>query len=165
MASPDPAAGDADAGLRTLQIIVSGLIGGVVMFAVIASTVAPIGQAGTNLDALRIGLGLVFISGVPAVFVLRRLMLRPGGTGSPNPYATPEPAGDGASDPNVLQRFTAGTIMSCAIMEGIALFAVVVFLMSGSPIDLVAAAVPLAIMGVGFFPTRGRWEAFARRAD
>ncbi len=88
-----------------------------------------------------------------------RLVLLGGATGPDrNPYATTEPSEP--LDPAATGRFTALTIMGCALLEGAALLAVVVYLINGNPIDLVAAGVPLLLMLLAFFPTEDRWRRF-----
>ena len=70
---------------------------------------------------------------------------------------------EGEPDPEVLlQHYYASSIVGCAMLEGSALFAVVIFLLSRDPIYLGLAAVPTAVMLAVFLPTDDRWDRLVR---
>lgn len=150
--------------IRVVQLLAAALIFGVVVFAAIAS-VAPVQspQPAQTADALRIaGFALMAVL-CPAAMLARALMLRPATTqGDSNPYAS------GLDDEQAslehlercVGRFFVATIFCFALLEGVALFAIVLRLLTGNPADLLIALAPLVLM-LACFPTMGRWRQFA----
>ena len=47
-----------------------------------------------------------------------------------------------------------------ALLEGVALLGIVIYLLTGEAMDLVIAAVPVVVMAVAAFPTGARWRRF-----
>jgi len=149
-ATVDKNANVTDRRLRTLQIIVLALAGGVGVFAIIASIMQPTStvQPG-QVNMLRI-VCLVLL----AVMAPFGLAFRTMSTASPH-AAEPD-------DRAIMSRFFMSTIIGCATLEGPALFAAVIYLISRNPIDLLIAGIPLAMMIVLFFPTSMRFEDYRR---
>ncbi|MHC5004758.1 MAG: hypothetical protein ACYTJ0_16725 [Planctomycetota bacterium] len=140
--------------LRTLQLLVSSLIMGVAMLAVVAILLPSATTIGSRAPAatLRIACVAVLMAAIPLSLVLRHGMLRSAGRGRGD---GPDPRGEA-----IFPLFFTGTLIGCGLLEGAALFAVVVHLMTRDPVDLAIAAVPLLIMAIALFPTEGRWRRF-----
>ena len=129
--------------IRHLKLIVGFLALGVVSFGAIAFVVPAPG--GTVSPQLRLALVVLGASAIPMAFVMHRVQLR----------HAPE------DELARIARFSAATIIACALLEGVALFALVLFLLGRRPLDLIGAAVPVLLMVLAFFPTDARWRAYA----
>lgn len=134
--------------LRILQIIIAALIAGVAIFAIIVLAMKQ-PPSSTFDPVLRVALVIITavmtISAVAIPAIIRRAASR----------------SDGAdiSEDQLFGRFFVLTIMRAAMLEGAALFGIVIFLLSADPIDLAIAAVPLILMILLAYPSRGRWES------
>ncbi len=143
--SPPPAQ------LRILRIIVSSLVIGICAMAIVA-IVAPVAASTppATLAVLRGICVLVLVGGGLGALLLRHAMLA---------QAARESAAD-TRDERLAMQFYTSTLISCAIVEGAGLLAIVIYMLSRNPLDLFIAGVAvLLILGV-FFPTEGRWRRF-----
>ncbi len=134
---------------KVLQIIGFALPLGVVVFAVVAAVLGPVGQQPADpamLNMLRLACVALIVGTVPIALVLRRAMI--------SQLAQRE-----ADDMQIMNAFTNATILAIALAEGPALFGAVVLLLSGTPSDIVLVALPLIGM-LWHMPTRSRWEKF-----
>ena len=135
---------------RTVQIIVGALIAGLAVFVAVAA-LAPAQVAAPNLGPVRQVATMVVVVSIPTAIVLRHLILRRA------------IGADSTVDESArLMQFQTATIVGCALLEGPALFAAVIFLLGRDPADLWLAAIPVVVMAFGFFPTAGRWDKFMR---
>ena len=60
----------------------------------------------------------------------------------------------------LLQRFTTATLFCFAVLEGVALYAIVLHLLGRNRADLLIALAPVVLM-LACFPTLSRWRRFA----
>ena len=134
--------------VRQLKMIVGFLILGVVSFAAIAFVLPPTGGGAASPATMRIALLALGGTAIPMAFVLRLTQLR----------VRPD------DEQQRIARFFVATIMSNALMEGVALFACVIFMLGRDPLDLVGVGIPVLLMLLAFFPTDGRWRAYAGEA-
>lgn len=145
MLLPTPAPGSRPPALpsrRTAVIIWGALLAGVIGFSVVAAVAGPNVRRGATGE----GLGQV-LGAVAACMALTCLVVS-------------------IALPPRLRRFPAGTppdgvaltrtIVASALNEGAALFAVVAWMVTGSPWPLAALAVSLAGLLLAF-PSQGRW--------
>jgi hypothetical protein len=144
------------AGLRSLQLIVVALFMGVVIFAVIA-TFAQQGRTPQPSGQLRmVGVGMVAMM-VPMALIARHVLSRA-------KSGLPEDPAETAPDA-LLQRYFVITILGAALLEGPALFAVVIYLQTQDPVDLLIGAVPTVLIPLACYPTSGRWWRYVRSFD
>jgi hypothetical protein len=168
---------DSSAGLAQLRLIAVALLTGAAIFTLIASFVAPGGLGagtgggggapalpGTTLDRFNIlrlaWIGLA-VTELPMLVFIRGIMVNRAATMRRN--APLVDAHDAAARSTFL-AFQGWTLIALAIGESLALFAAVIYLLSGNPLDLALVGVGLAAM-LMLFPTRSRWEAFQRRVE
>jgi len=138
--------------LQTLKVLSFALIVGVVTFAIIVASIntnaAPMNAAILNM--MRLICGAIFVSGLIAGVMVRQI--------STKKLMTMEPRPDDAIRMNY---FFVATLVAMATLEGAALFACVLVLLSGQASELALAAPPLLVM-LWNFPTESRWRRFAR---
>ncbi|MHC4949116.1 MAG: hypothetical protein ACYTG1_12810 [Planctomycetota bacterium] len=147
--------------LRSLQIIVGALVLGVVSFAAVALVVKPAGAPPADLGMLRMVCLLMLVTMVPASLIARHLMLRRNEPRADNPFAAVDAGPDPQADAQACAaRFQQATIVGCALLESVSLFALILFLLGRDPVDLVLAGVPVLLMVTAFFPTERRWRRF-----
>jgi hypothetical protein len=169
---------DGGASLAQLRLIAVALFAGAAMFALVASFVAPGGWGagsagtggggsaplGTTLDRFNI-LRLVWVglavTQLPMLVFIRGIMVNRAATMRRN---APLVDAHDAAARSTLLAFQGWTFIALAIGESLALFAGVIYLLSGNPLDLALVGVGLAAMLV-LFPTRSRWEAFQHRVQ
>jgi hypothetical protein len=172
---------DSSAGLAQLRLIAMALVAGAAIFALIASFVAPVGLGagtgragggtatspapiGTTLDLFNIlrlaWIGLA-ITELPMLVFIRGITLNRAAAMRRN---APLVGSHDAAARSTFFAFQGWTLIALAIAESLALFAGVIYLLSGSPVDLALVGVGLAAMLL-LFPTRSRWEAFERRME
>jgi hypothetical protein len=133
-------------GLRNLQLIVTALVMGVAIFAVVATVVAPpAGSTPPPTDMLRMVAVVLLVTTLPMSFVMRQVILRGTAGRDPGPEA-------------VFKRFFTATIVACALLEASSLFCLVTYLVSRDAIDLLLGAVPLVVIVAAVSPTVGRWN-------
>jgi len=155
--------------VRTLQVIVGAMVIGCLAFLAVAVAAGPQtadSAPGDHVLLTYLALAWVLVSlvagsvvaGVVAASGRRRLAGDPTAGGPPGrPTASPE-----APPSSLTGLFSTGTIIRSAVLEGGALFAVVAYLVEGHRLALVAAAVGVAALLVGF-PTEGRFREWAER--
>ena len=145
------------ASLQQLRIIVAALLFGVVSFAAVAMFLVQSGSFPTSPDLARVLMATLAALAVGATVAYRlvrqsflgKLRAR-GGTGE-RPLA------------ELLQPFQTLTLVGAALAEGCCLFALVIYLLTGLPVALVAAAVGVFALAL-FFPRRQRFQAFRAAA-
>lgn len=140
--------------LRVLRIIVSCLVLGVSLFAIVSIVVPATSGGGLPLSTLR-GVAALLL----AVNIVGALLVRRGLAHGCAPDT---------SDELLMSRFFVATLIGSALLEGAALFAVVIHLLGRNPLDLLIAAVAVLLILAVFFPTDGRWRRFVqsvRRRD
>lgn len=146
-------------GIKTSQIIVLSLIMGVAMFATVVVFLVKSGQMppGGGMDSkLLLGIaGALLVCGTMAGVFIRSSMA--GG------LRKRSQAGEQITDGMIAQKFGAATIARAALAEGPALLGVVTTMLTGDWLGHAAAAVGMLILAF-VFPTRGKFEAFARDA-
>lgn len=154
--------------LRPLQMIVAALIVGVITFTIVALALGGM-QSGPGQAPAPAQTGSLSMANtlrlVCAALIAGTLMVFPivrrGQIGVLSRQAS---GGDAEDRAQIMQAFTATTIIGGALAEGPALFAAVILLLTGNPVDLILVAVPLLVL-LSRFPTAGRWESFVRTIE
>lgn len=157
--------------LRVLQIIAVALVMGVLLFGAVVAVMPPspgggggggAGTAGTGLDLqmMRLICLALAASGVVGGLVIKQAMMRR----PASPPLDSDMGMPGASGP-AFQRFFGATIVGHALLEGPALFAIVIYLLGRDPIDLAIAGGCVVLMAMLHFPTAGRAIRPLRSAD
>ncbi|MCL4210749.1 MAG: hypothetical protein KJZ68_08790 [Phycisphaerales bacterium] len=156
---------------RVLQVITAALVMGVMIFGAVVAAMPPMtggagsgggggaGAPGLDIQMLRlICLGLAG-SGLVGGLVIRQSMSRlPAPTsGMTMQVSSPEHW--------AFQRFFVATIVGLALLEGPALFGVVIHLLGREPIDLAIAGGCVVLMAALHFPSEGRAVRAIHAAD
>lgn len=150
-------------GVRKMQIVVGGLVMGVLSAAVLMLVVVGT-RLHTGIDML-VMFALAF-SGVCLVvsLVVKRTVVATG----VNQIRSESSAG-GAREaeidrllPRLLQLYATSTIIGCALLEGAAFACVIFVLVTTSIIPMFAAAVMVGLMA-WYFPTQGRGDEWLQR--
>jgi hypothetical protein len=148
-------AGPAQPTIKSLRIIVVTMIAGIVTFLAVALALAPLGEDPQLASVLLLVLALFAFTELPAYFIIRMVML-----GKLRQTLAEKPDIDDPT-PLVMPAFTTLTITGCAMAEGIALFSIVIFLLSANPLALIAPILAILIIATRF-PTEDKlagWTA------
>ncbi len=143
--------------LQRLRIVVAALLLGAVSFAAVAVFLVQSQTRPTSPEparALMAALAALAVGATVAYRLVRRGLLGQlrarGGTG-------------GSQIEELLEPFATLILVGAALTEGWCLFALVIYLVTGLPVALVAAAVGVFILAL-FFPGRRRFQAFREAA-
>ncbi len=151
--------GDPDlaATLQRLRIIVAALLFGAVSPAAVAVFLVQEGTFPRSPELARFlmaALAALAVGATVAYHLVRQSFLRKlraRGEAGETPLA------------KLLKSFETLTLVGAALAEGCCLFALVIYLLTGLPVALVAAAVPVFILALFFFPSQ-RFAGFREAA-
>jgi hypothetical protein len=152
--------------VRTMQIIVGALAGGVLLFLVIVVFLATANvrhQMGQPIITYAaIGMAVAVIVGwliVPAVIAaqMKKSVIEKS-SGQPDPRA-PVANADLGDVPPLVAIFQTRTIIAAALLEGAAFFACIAYMLERQPIALAAVGVLLLLI-LSQMPTVGRVESW-----
>lgn len=160
MPTPEPSLSQT---VLTLRAIIAALAGGVALFAGLAlylvssrgafSEELPAGMLLAILAALALGLASAWP--LLAKAKLGQLARRHAGEAF---------SGSGEIPAALLREYTGLAIVKAAFVEGPSLFAVLIFLLTGSPWALAAAALGLALL-ISMWPSEEKVRVFAARVS
>ena len=137
--------------LRILKMIAIALVMGVATFGTIVALMSPMTGAPAEsglLDMLRLVCLGLFIPGVVVPIVYHKATI--------SKLRALEFSPD---EESLAKAFTMTTIIGLAMMEGPALLACVIALLSHNPLDLLLGLPPLLLM-LWRFPSESRWRSF-----
>jgi hypothetical protein len=151
---------DLAARCRVAQKIAGALVGSIVAYAIVIEVLRArrggyVGWApASSIDTLRMVFIVLAIADLALIRFIRSRILTPGSRGG-------QPAG---SVPPIMARLLSASIVSLTMCLAIAVYGLVLFLLSGRPMDFYSFAI-VALLGMAvFFPRQSQWEEWARRA-
>jgi hypothetical protein len=147
--------------IRLVKLIFLALMGGVFAFAATAFVMRAVGgnapaPAAQGFDVMVIA--VLCLWGATTVSIL----LLPGAIENATRREWEGHAEGTAADAILLTRWRTLMILRGALLEGAALFGVVVYFLNGSPIALGVAGANLVLMAMGF-PSQSGFESFLER--
>jgi len=141
--------------LRVLRIIIAAMVCGLLAFGAVAVFLVEGGTKRVDpglANLLLPVIGMLAISELVAYFVVRGAILRKAVEPLP-PHLPPPP---GATP---MGRLATVTLIGCAMAEGIGLFAIVTYLLTGNRLAWIAAAAALLTLAMQW-PTQARLASF-----
>lgn len=155
--------------IGSLRLVLGAMAAGSVVFLVVAAVVRETGQ----IEESETKPMLTYLAcGYAALSLVLRMVLPPLVAGAANRRDAASPVdvpprdsgvGDDADDLAPYRGgFTVRTIMSAAIVEGAAFFAVVAYMLEGMAVSLAVAAVMVVVL-LAQWPTQRRFESWAAR--
>lgn len=144
--------------LRALRIVIVAMMGGILSFSVIAVVISPRMTKRPELAGLLLLiLGALVVVEMLVYFVIRR------GTMAKLRQSLREAPLDADSEGRMLPAMATLTLIGAAMAEGIGLFGVVAFLITGQTAALAAPAIALLVL-VLRIPTQEKLSAFVADA-
>ncbi|MGE3107144.1 MAG: hypothetical protein AB7G11_08635 [Phycisphaerales bacterium] len=154
--------------MNVIRVFVLALIGGMLMFAVVTlylragspPPAAPPAPSATPSppasSVLLLALGAMSLLTLPLYFLLPALQARQ------HALTWRRSDSDADRDDFVMRAMMTQTVLRAALVEGVGLFGIVIFLLEGHWLALAAPAV-VAVLLVALLPTRASKEQFLRR--
>jgi len=144
--------------VRSLRIVWGGLIGGVVSFCVIVAFLGPLNEGVSPLEVpLSAVLGLLTLGCVAGGVVMRNAFIQKVRGRAGELRRLPDPL------LSLLAEYRGLFIVTCGLIEGPALFALVAYLVTGMKAAIVAVALAL-LMFVVNFPSESKARALVQNA-
>ena len=130
--------------VRSGQIVIGGLMGGLLCFAAVAVALAPVSDSpDPQLGALMVGALTVLAAGCALGYrVMRRSMLQQLRARAAEMRQERDPAGP------IVNAYQGFVIQGGGLIEGPGLFALVIYLVTGHPVALGAAGLALVLLAL-----------------
>lgn len=143
--------------LLILQYAVISILMGLIPLGGIVIALVPPSPAGSDASALKPAALALAIAAVPVWILVRMLIRRQAAA-----RARAESAAE-AQWQFLIGRYGAICVLGAALLEGAAIFAIIVYALSREP-EMLAAAVAPAVAILFMFPTAGNFRDFAEQA-
>jgi hypothetical protein len=140
--------------IQQLQIIVAGLMTGLLFFSAIATMLGPLNKGNEPMERLLLGIPFMGLGCAFVYAAQRRALLQE----IQNRRAELR---DAASVPPAYRRFI---VAGGGLIEGPGFFAAMIFLLTGHPLAIAAAGLSLLLLGL-HFPTVAKWDRLVENAS